>query len=263
MNAHGAEVSHGNIPIYCLASGLNLVNAKHVLAWGHGWGVTSESFASITALLNSDSHNIVFDFPGFGKSPPPPQSWGTADYADAIAEELIRRVSGKSIVWVGHSFGGRVGIQLASRHPQLLSGLILIASAGVPRRRSPAQKIKIWSKVRTYKIAKRFAPVLGIRTEELQSRFGSADYRSAGEMRNVLLRVIGEDLSDISRKISCPTLLLYGSQDTETPPEIAERLARLIPKSHLSVLPGHDHYSILDGGRHLVVSRIETFLEQL
>src|SRR5205814_7524349 len=52
-------------------------------------------------------------FPGFGESPLPPTAWGTADYADAVAEWLGGLAPARCI-WIGHSFGSRVGLRLRS-----------------------------------------------------------------------------------------------------------------------------------------------------
>jgi pimeloyl-ACP methyl ester carboxylesterase len=200
------------------------------------------------------------DFPGFGVSPAPPENWGTAEYADAAAELIRSYRAVKKIIWVGHSFGGRVGIQLAARHPDLLDRLFLVASPGLPHRRSLMQKLSHHSRVTFFKTMKIFAPVFGMSLDDLRKKFGSADYRNAGKMRPIFLRIIHENLSAPAKQIKCPTYLLYGSNDTETPPEIGERLAQLIPKSTLSVLPGLDHYSILTTGRHLLLKRLSDFI---
>lgn len=231
--------------------------------WGHGWGQTRGSFLPLVSILDAHARNVRLDLPGFGETARPASAWGTEEYAGAVAEEIEKAGGGRPVVWAGHSFGGRVGIQLAARRPDLISGLILIASAGLQRRRSFAERVKVWFKIRTFKFAKFVWSLLGWDVDQLRAKFGSPDYRSAGEMRDVLVNVVREDLSNVAKKIKCPVLLVYGADDTETPPEIAKRLADLIPNAKLSVLPNHDHYSVLAGGRHVVASRIVTFLESL
>ena len=190
----------------------------------------------------------------------PPETWGTADYADAVAEWL--RPMASRALWIGHSFGGRVGIQLAARHPGLLTGMVLIACAGLQRRRTFAEQVKKNARVAAFKIAKRFTRS-GPQLDRLRQRFGSADYRQAGAMRPVFLRVIREDLTAEAKRVQCPTLLIYGTRDTETPPEMGERLHSLIPHSELALLDGYTHLNILTEGRHQVAMKIRRFLEQL
>ena len=230
--------------------------------WGHGWGQNRNAMSGLAQSLTGLGDHVLLDFPGFGNAPAPDQAWSTADYADLTANFL--RASGDATlgrrVWIGHSFGGRVGIQLAARHPQLVDRLVLIASAGLPRNRSLADQARVTGKVYTFKALKRLAPALGMDVDKLRDRFGSADYKSAGELRETLMNVVREDLSDVAARISCPTCLIYGGKDTETPPEIGERLARIIPHANLTILQSQDHYSLLGEGRHQVAKRVRDFL---
>ncbi len=228
--------------------------------WGHGWGQNRHAMAGLAQSLASLGSHVLFDFPGFGESPTPDTPWTTADYADLVALYLNANLHAGPTVWLGHSFGGRVGIQLAARHPELVDKLVLIAAAGLPRQRSLIDGARVKSKIYTFKALKHLAPVLKLDVDKLRSRFGSTDYKSAGDMREILANVVREDLSDAAKQITCPTRLIYGEKDSETPPEIGERLAKFIINADLSVLPGQDHYSLLGEGRHQVAKRIRDFL---
>jgi pimeloyl-ACP methyl ester carboxylesterase len=231
------------------------------LIWGHGWGQSAAAFQPLAEILAPFGTSSLIDFPGFGGSGIPPQNWGTADYADAVTDWL-RALPSKTFVWIGHSFGGRVGIQIAARHPGLIAGMVLIAAAGLPRRRSLLERLRVNARVTMFKVAKRFVregPVL----ERLRRRFGSADYRDAGAMRPIFLRVVREDLTAEAQRVHCPTLLIYGTRDTETPPELGERFHKLIRNSELAVLDGFNHLNILTDGRHQVAMKIRRFMEQL
>jgi len=229
--------------------------------WAHGWGQNRTAMAALAQTFAAFGEHILIDFPGFGDAPPPTEAWGTAEYADWAARFIAADFpDGPPLVWIGHSFGCRVGLQLAARHPALVARLCLIAGAGLPRRRSALEKVRISGKVYTYKTLRKLAPLLGIDTDQLRERFGSADYRNAGAMRGVLTRVVNEDLSEIARQVRCPVRLIYGSDDTETPPEIGERLAELIPDARLTILDGLDHYTMLGQGRHQVARLLRDFL---
>src|SRR5438045_2682906 len=102
--------------------------------------------------LRRAAPSVLVDFPGFGESPVPPGAWGTEDYADAMAEWLARLPAGRR-VWIGHSFGSRVGLQLAARHPESVQGLFLIAAAGLPPQRSPAARIRFAARRWAFRIA--------------------------------------------------------------------------------------------------------------
>ncbi|NQX80044.1 MAG: alpha/beta hydrolase, partial [Hyphomicrobiaceae bacterium] len=131
---------------------------------------------------------------------------------------------------------------------------------GLPIQRSLLKRAWINFKVYTFKALKRLIPITGMDINDLRSKFGSVDYKNVGELREIFVKVINEDLSSVAHKIICPTLLIYGGKDTETPPEIGERLAALILDARLSVLSEQDHYSVIGEGRHQVVRRIHDFL---
>ena len=228
--------------------------------WAHGWGQDRRALSSLAEALSGQGSHLLLDFPGFGESPAPSHAWDTGDYADAAAELLANRPPAAKTIWVGHSFGCRVGLQLAARHPESVSGLFLIAGAGLPRQRSVPERVRLSARVRTFKALKCAAPLLGLDVEALRRRFGSADYANAGEMRAVLAKVVKEDLSDVARQVRCPVHLVYGENDSETPPDIGERLSRLIPRAELTILPRHDHYSVLAGGKHQVLKRLRDFV---
>ena len=229
------------------------------IIWAHGWGQDHRVFEQLAGSWAANAYNILIDFPGFGESPRPVAEWGTADYADASAGLLEGLPNGHRI-WVGHSFGCRVGIQLAARHSEIIDALFLVAAAGLPRQRSRLSQFRIKSKIALYK---------GLRAlpfgdkDQLLERFGSADYKAAGDMRAILTKVVNEDLSSQAQTISLPTKLVYGSQDDETPPEIGKRLAQLIPNGLFVQLDDLDHYSVLNEGRHQTAFQLKKFVDEL
>lgn len=222
--------------------------------WGHGWGQTHKSFLPLLESLKNFGTHIAFDFPGFGESSLPEDDFGTAEYADLIAAFIEEKKIGP-VIWVGHSFGGRVGLQLASRHPQCITTIIHIAGAGLPRKRKLLTKVKVF----TYKFLKR----VGFSSEILSKKFGSSDYQNAGKLRPVFIKVVNEDLTEQASKVECPALLIYGENDTETPPEIGIRLEKIISNTKLIILEGQDHYSVLGEGKHKVAAIISKHLKEV
>jgi pimeloyl-ACP methyl ester carboxylesterase len=165
-------------------------------------------------------------------------------------------------VWVGHSFGCRVGLQLAARHPQAVEALFLIAAAGLPPHRSLAARLKRVPRRAAFRLARAVTPE-GPARDRLRERYGSTDYRTAGAMRPVLVRAVNEDLTEVARAVRCPVVLVHGDKDRESPPEIAERLHRLIAGSQLHLLRGFDHWTVLTDGRHQVTHLLGELLERL
>jgi pimeloyl-ACP methyl ester carboxylesterase len=254
VNAAGARFA-----AYRLAGSAS--SAAPELVWAHGWGHSHASLLPLAEAMRPRADSLLVDLPGFGASPLPPGPWGTEDYADAMAEWLAG-LPARNRIWVGHSFGCRVGVQLAARHPEAVSALVLIAAAGLPPQRSLATRLRRLPRRLAFRAMRAVTPE-GPARDQLRERFGSSDYRNAGEMRPVLVKAVNEDLSEPARRIRIPVVLIHGDGDTESPPEIAERFHALIPGSRLHLLRGFDHLSIISDGRHQVTHLIGELLETL
>lgn len=212
----------------------------------HGWGCTMDTVASVERVA-AESHTVYnIDFPGFGQSPEPSDTWGVDRYTRLI-EAMAARLGLDRPVLVGHSFGGRVGLLMASRTP--VDKLVLIDAAGVRPRRSARYYMRVYS----FKALKRLARLLlpAARAEALIERrrraSASADYAAASpRMRAILSCVVGEDLCGVMPSIKAPALLVWGENDTATPLRDARRMEKLIPDAGLVSFPGCGHYSFLD-----------------
>ena len=235
--------------------------AASLLVWAHGWGHTHQNLMPLAQAMQRVGRSVLLDFPGFGASPLPPEAWGTADYADAVAEWLAG-LEARRRVWIAHSFGCRVGLQLAARHPELVDGLFLIAAAGLPKQRSWPERLRFTTRRWAYRAARQFTPE-GPARDRLRARFGSADYQRAGPLRPILVKAVNEDLSGAARAVRCPVMLVYGDRDSETPPELGARFSALMLQSQLVVLRGFDHWSVLTEGRHQISQRLAEFLEHV
>ena len=225
----------------------------------HGWGTNRSTFYPLMERLNSFGRLIALDFPGFGDSPPPPETWGTGEYAECLFA-LIASLGLPPCWAVAHSFGGRVALRLAHAHPEALQGLVLIASAGL-RRKPPLRRRLRVSVIRSLARAAAYlpSPVGPSIHDALYRRIASRDYLEAGDLRSTFVRVVNEDLSPLLPAISLPVLLIYGSDDRETPPWIGRRFAELLSASEYVELPGFDHLSILDRGSHQVEHHVRRF----
>ena len=233
------------------------------LVYAHGWGQTHHALLPLAEALQPQARPLLVDLPGFGgASPEPPGAWSTADYADAAAEWLAGRGTMRR-VWVGYSYGGRVGLQLAARHPEMLDGLCLIATPGLPPRHSAAARIRVTVRRLAFRLARRLTSE-GPARERLRARFGSSDYAQATPlMRQVLVKAVNEDLSAAARAIRLPVLLIYGDQDRDAPADIGMRFNAMMPSSRLVVLRGFGHLDIITDGHHQLVQRLGEFIGEL
>lgn len=231
-----------------------------VFLWAHGWGQSHQGFQKVMQPFAQRGTHIMLDFPGFGASAAPPEDWGTEDYADAIAK-WMKENNMPPVIWIGHSFGCRVGVQMAARHPECIKSMALIAGAGLKRKRPLHKKIYLFLRIRLFKLLKKLVPE-GDLKQRIMTAFGSADYKSAGPMRKIFVRVVNEDLSPQAETIKCPVTLIYGINDNETPPEFGKRYQKMMHNAALHILDNQDHYTVLDTGRHQVIKILNDFVKE-
>lgn len=241
---------------------LGAKDADVQVIWGHGWGHTHKALQPLAESLTG-YHHYLLDFPGFGESPIPESTWDTGDYADLVAKFIEQLPPAKLRVWVGHSFGGRVGVQLGAKHSALMNAFVFVAGAGLRRKLSPCKRAVLTCKVYFYKLCKNLCRIGLIKRSWVENRFGSADYRNAGALRPIFLSVIREHRAEEAQKIQVPTLLVYGDKDQETPPSMGEEYASYIKNSDLHILQGLDHYSVLGEGQQQTIYLIHKFIKNL
>lgn len=229
------------------------------VVFAHGWGRSHRDFIPAAEALAPCARSVLLDLPGFGASPRPQAAWDTADYADALAQALRGGVVSGPVVWVGHSFGGRIGLRMAVRHPELLSGLVLVAAAGIARAQPLAAQLR--GRWRSWQFRRQKARIVGndAALAALESRFGSADYVNSRRdgLRDIFLKTVAEDQSDDLARIALPTTLIYGGRDRETPPEMGRRMAGAIPGAEYVELEPLDHISVLGRGRHQIALAVK------
>lgn len=211
----------------------------------HGWGASIETVHQIVTGLSPAATVYALDLPGFGQSETPPEPWGVEEYQRFVSA-FMDALEIECPAIVGHSNGGRIAIRMASTEPQRASRLVLVDSAGI----RPKRTLGWYRRVGMAKVGKYAARFLGPPGRRLRSllvaRAGSADYLEAGAMQPTLVRLVNADLRPFMPGIEVPTLLVWGSEDTDTPLAAAREMERLIPDAGLVVLEGAGHYSYLD-----------------
>ena len=210
----------------------------------HGWGGRIESMAPALRCLAQAWRVLALDLPGFGESPVPPGAWGTADHAEYVVD-LLAHLGVEQAHFVGHSFGAKTSLYIAATHGGVVDKLVLAASSGL--RRSPGARVRLR---RGASRAARAAGRLGSPGRRIKhavyERIASDDYREAGALRPMLVRVTNEDLSHLLPRIGAPTLLVWGTVDAAVPLRHGEIMERLIPDAGLVRFEGAGHFAYLE-----------------
>jgi pimeloyl-ACP methyl ester carboxylesterase len=212
----------------------------------HGWRRSHGDFAAVLGPASKEGAcaAAALDLPGFGASPAPAAPWGSAQYAEVVVRVLEELAPGPSepVVLLGHSFGGRVAVCVAAARPDLVRALVL---TGAPLIRTGAAR-KPPARFRLVRALRRARLVSEAALDRARKKYGSADYVAAeGVMRQVLVKVLAEDYSELLRGLRCPVELVWADDDTEAPLAVAKAVTRVVPQARLTVFAGAGHLTPL------------------
>jgi pimeloyl-ACP methyl ester carboxylesterase len=212
------------------------------------------------------------DLPGFGRSEKPSLSYGIPLFARTL-EGYLRALRIRSAVLVGASLGGRVVLELATRHPELVSRVVLVNALGLGR---PNLRIAyplvtlprigeaLMGLLRTglnrssgdsiRRLARRYLGISGDVERTMDDAY-LADLRELHEAEGyhqaylATVRSLarpgslapGQELVYRLRQTGLPVLLIWGADDPLFPLEHATRAHRDLPGSRLAVIEGAGH----------------------
>jgi len=196
----------------------------------HGWTYTVAPWEKTIANLKKLGLSVeMLNVPGLTASSS--KVWTIEDYARWADRHLP-----DGAVALGHSNGGRILMNLCLAKPEKLSHLILLDSAGVYESSSKRDLARNVSKKLGF-----LKKIPGL--AKVWHKFtGASDYAKApANMKKTLTNMLDSDKKlDIS-KIKVPTSILWGANDTVTPPHQAEIIHRKIAGSSLEIFPDWTH----------------------
>ena len=250
------DVRGGPLPVW------TQVGEPTTLVFLHLWGGSHRTFAPVIASLASGCAVVSYDHRGWGAARDLPGPYGISELADDALAVIAGLGLGRYVL-VGHSMGGKVAQLVASRRPEGLAALALIAPAP-PR---PAVDVNaaealthafdsretVSDALRHMLTARPLPPDL----QEQMINDGLAGNREA--QLAWPLGGITEDITAATKAIEVPVQVLAGRQDRVDPPESLEvNLLPFMPGARMTVLEETGHLSPLE-----VPEQIAEELDQL
>lgn len=217
----------------------------------HGWGQNIEMMKPLGDLLADNYHITIIDLPGFGKSKEPATILDVGDYTE-IVHDLLESLKVVKPTLIGHSFGGRISIRYGASYD--VEKLVLCGAPCVKTKKELTLKEKMLKSVKKLPGMEKLADIA-------KNYIGSTDYKNASPMmRDILVKVVGEDLSEYAKKIKVPVILIWGEYDEAVPLEEGRMLEKLLSDGVMIVLPG-THYAYLEN-LYQVGAIINKFMEE-
>lgn len=227
----------------------------------HGNGGGARRFSLLSDPLADDVLLRAVTLPGFGAAPADPSLRSVADYADRLAEliEAERRhaelADGDPVVVLGHGIGGSIALDLASRRPSTLDGLLLHAPVGAdldtrwfPRvmRSTPvrrAVRIGISSPLARPLLRRVFFPD-GAPREVLDGFF--EDYRRCASFDQMFDIIDAAWFDALAPVDGLAAVVVWGSGDRVLRSGQADAITAKVPGAASEVIEGWDHFPMLE-----------------
>jgi pimeloyl-ACP methyl ester carboxylesterase len=222
------------------------------------------------AELSKSYRCVALDLPGNGYSSRGGYPYSMFFYAETVAR-FIEALQLKNVVLVGHSMGGQVGMVLALRYPQLLSQLVLIASAGleyftqseITLMQNMLQMGSIFYSDE-YQLETAIEqsfyqrnPISASIINDLKSLMKPHDRKAWSAMSIASIQaMLNEQVYSFLPQLTLPVQIIFGKQDAlipnglihfgESPKSIAQKAASLIPDASVAIIPNAGHFVQLE-----------------
>ncbi|MEO3783938.1 alpha/beta fold hydrolase [Actinocorallia sp. B10E7] len=238
-----------------------------LLLHGSGIGVSGwRNYRGNLDVFAEHFHCYILEFPGFGVSDPvdghpvPTAASSVVRFMDALGIG--------SAAMIGNSMGGVVGINVAIKHPERVGKLVTIGGVG-PNifSQHPSEgtrllqefadgpsrdKLVRWLECMVYdrdmiteeRIKERWQAANDPESHKtLAAMYGSAAFAA---QQQAMAASGAPPYWSMLGKVQCPTLLTWGRDDRQCPPDMPLLPMRLIPHAELHIFPNCGHWVMVE-----------------
>ncbi|MGO4158727.1 alpha/beta fold hydrolase [Cupriavidus sp. YAF13] len=156
--------------------------------------------------LTTDVQKMILGYPGFGQEPAASDVNNFNDLVRMVVSHIDQPTA-----LIAQSMGGVIAIRAALEKPELVTHLVLTVTSG------------------------------GLNTRELGAQNWQEAFVNANPTYPKWFVSFNSNLTSEIRKVSQPTLLLWGDADPISPVAVGQQLLELLPHAHLHVIPGGNH----------------------
>jgi pimeloyl-ACP methyl ester carboxylesterase len=225
--------------------------AGRFLVFLHGMGGAPPGGANFVVNLAKERHVLLPSLPGWDDSEL--GSCTTHEDLASVIAAFIEQTAEGPVDLVGESAGSPVALWLAIKHPELVSKLVLVAPPALghahrPHFGSTEELLQMlygedpdWSE----------PPSDADEARRVRNTGANAQrYRSPEAMQALLARL---------PEVKAPTLLLWGTEDRISPPELGSPYKQLIPNAYRVYVHGAAHSLPVAAGPRFVKLTLDFF----
>jgi len=227
---------------------MNIDKKKPTIVLMHGSGLTHIVWSLHEQFYLSQGFNVLsVDLPGHGNSEGP--SLKSIEEISNWIKSLMLKAGVSKVIIIGHSQGCLVGIDFASRYPELIEKLVLVAGSYrmpvnqdlIDLAEAGDERALLLMMKWGYEGSKAFIggnPVKKIINSAREIREVLAvDLKACNNYKN------GEESL---KKIDCPTLCIFGDLDKMVPVKVGLKMSEQIKNSETKIISNCGHMIIFE-----------------
>ncbi|MAJ23472.1 MAG: alpha/beta hydrolase [Candidatus Pelagibacter sp.] len=237
-----------NKDVFISSNGMDIDKNKPSILLMHGSGLTHIVWSLHEQFYSSQGFNVLsVDIPGHGNSEGPALK-SIEEISDWV-KALMKKTDIKKIIIIGHSQGGLVGIDFASRYPELTNKIVLVSSSYkmpvnqdlIDLAEAGDEKSILLMMKWGYEGSKAF-----IGGNPVKKIINSA--RDIREILAVDLKACNnyKDGENAIKKINCPTLCIFGDLDKMVPVKAGLKMTEQIKDSETKIISDCGHMIIFE-----------------
>jgi 3-oxoadipate enol-lactonase len=240
------------------------------VVFSHALGCDLSMWDDMATALEASFEVLRYDHRGHGTSETPPGPYSMDDLVDDAARAIGEWGCGP-VVWVGLSMGGMVGQGLATRHPEMVRGLVIANSTC----HYPDEARAMWQQRIATVMAHGMAGVVDTVIERyFHERFRGIHPATEQRFRRMVLAtdasgyvgcchaIAAMDFRAALPRVKCPTLVIAGEFDQGAPVSMSRAIAALIPGARLEIIEDASHLSAIEQPEAFL-ALLRTFLGSL
>lgn len=237
------------ITIADVKTSIRIAGQGQAIVFLHGMGL-SDLWLNFHEKLAKSFTLYAPDHPGFGLSDNPEHFDSMEDFILHYVD-LFRALELSSVTLVGHSLGGWIAAEIASFFPHLIKNLILISPGGLRIANSPMIDLFALSPEQLamlcfYDLSKTME-IASQRDLSDMKKLALQDYRERTMVAKIAWQLgYSPKLERRLRRISCPSLIIWGKDDQLVPSTYGEAYKNAVPNAKLELLDNCGHVPVVE-----------------
>lgn len=228
-------------------------NSEKTIVLVHGLGASAERYEFVIPEFSKHYRVIVPDLIGFGYSDKPLVDYTTEFFSDFLSS-FLKKLNLNKINIIGSSLGGQITAKYASTHSDSIDHLVLVSPSGVMKISTPALDAYVMAALYPdLEVAKNAFQMMAGGTRQVNQKVVE-DFVKRMKLPNAKMAFMStllglknaELITNSLKKISIPTLIIWGEHDPVIPIQYADDFVSSIQDCRFYMMDNSGHTPYVD-----------------